>query len=95
MNAKNGSLGPVHAAGRYLARHFPLTVRAVDLLLVSTLYVLGLVAVDQLTGASYMPVMVFAMFAMPLVLSVSLRLYRAIARRLGMHRYHDPLTEAG
>lgn len=89
MNANNGSLERINAAGRHIARRFPLTVRTIDLLLVSVLYVLGLVAVDELTGASYLPVMVFAMFAMPLVLSVGLRLYRAIARRLGLHHHDD------
>ncbi|MFZ5723804.1 MAG: hypothetical protein ACOY33_09090 [Pseudomonadota bacterium] len=97
MNANNerGLTERINAAGLHVARRFPLTVRTIDLLLVSILYVLGLVAVDQLTGASYLPVMVFAMFAMPVVLSVGLRLYRGIARRLGLFHEAGPLAQAG
>ncbi|MFZ5756881.1 MAG: hypothetical protein ACOY3X_08260 [Pseudomonadota bacterium] len=95
MNTHNVSVERINAIGRHVARRFPLTVRTVDLLLVSIVYVLGLVAVDQLTGASYLPVMVFAMFAMPVVLSVGLRLFRAIARRLGIHHGADPLAQTG
>ncbi len=86
MNVNHGSLEGINAMGRQVARRFPLTVRAVDLLLVSVLYVLGIAVVDVYTGASHWPVMVFAMFAMPLVLSVGVRLYRALARRVGIHR---------
>lgn len=96
MNVNHGSLESINAVGRQIARRFPLTVRTVDLLLVSVLYVLGIVVVDEFTGASHWPVMVFAMFAMPLVLSVAVRLYRALARRVGTYRVAERhLAQAG
>lgn len=95
MNTPNVSVERITALGRHLGRRFPLTARTLDLLLVVTAYVLGLLVVDALTGASYLPVMVFAMFAMPVVLSVGVRLYRALARRLGLHHHTDPLALTG
>ena len=95
MNTNPISLERISAGARHLGRRFPLTIRTLDLLLVSVAYVLGLVAVDALTGKSLLPVVVYAMFAMPIVLSVGLRLYRALARRLGIHHHADPLAQTG
>lgn len=94
MNAKNVTLERIGNGSRTLGRHFPLTVRTLDLLLVSVAYVLGLVAVDALAGEHHVFVVIYALFAMPIVLSVGLRLYRALARRLGV-LHDDPLAQAG
>lgn len=93
MNAKNPERTGTGMS--HLARRFPLTVRTLDFLLVSMAYVLGLVAVDALAGKSHVVVMVYALFTMPVVLSVGLRLYRALARRLGLHHHEDPLAPTG
>ena len=90
MNAQIVSVERISHAGMHLARRAPLTVRTLELLAVIALYIGGLIFVDQLTGTAHVPVVVFAMFGMPVVLSVGLRWFRTIERRLGLGDHDLP-----
>lgn len=68
-------------------RRFPLAARIVELLLAIALYAAALAGVDYLTGKSILPVAVTAMFLMPAVLSIALRLARTVDRRYGVRRH--------
>lgn len=84
MNAIQSPIDRIREAGRHITRHAPLTVRTLELLAVLALYASGLVFVDQLAGRAHFPVAVYAMFLLPVVLSVGVRWYRTLARRLGV-----------
>lgn len=84
MNAIQSLPGRIKEAGRQVARHAPLTVRTLELLAVLALYVSGLAFVDELSGRAHFPVAVYAMFLLPVVLSVGVRWARALGRRLGI-----------
>lgn len=90
MSAQNGFAGRLEEAGKHLARRIPLTLRSLELVAVLALYVAGLVFVDQLTGTANFPVVVYAMFVMPVVLSVGLRWFRTVERRLGLADHRLP-----
>ena len=84
MNALKAPAERVVAAGKQVVKRVPLTVRTLELVAVLALYIAGLVFVDQLTGTAHFPVVVYAMFVMPVVLSVGLRWFRTVERRLGI-----------
>lgn len=95
MNAQNHA---AEYAGTHLSplvRRFPLAARVLELALAIALYVGGLFAVASLTGKVGSLVTVYAIFAMPLVLSVGLRLYRTLERRFAHPREESPLGHAG
>lgn len=94
MNAITVPVARARAAASHLVRRFPLVARILELLVVVALYAGGLVAVDRLTGHAGLLMTVYAIVAMPVVLSVGLRLYRTIERRISHHR-HDDLSHAG
>lgn len=95
MNAQNHSAEHTGAHLSPLVRRFPLATRVLELALAVALYVGGLVAVVSLTGKAGSLVTVYAIFAMPLVLSVGLRLYRTLERRVTHQREDGPLGHAG
>lgn len=88
MNAKTISVDQATAGLKALIRRFPLAARSLELAVVTLLYMAGLIAVDLVTGKAILPVALYAMFFMPVVLSVGVRLYRSIERRLGHHGHH-------
>ncbi|MCL4675455.1 MAG: hypothetical protein KJZ59_05405, partial [Pararhodobacter sp.] len=95
MSARNPSESDARAPLPQLVRRFPLAARIAELLAVIALYAAGIVAVDRLTGQSGVLVTVYVIFAMPLVLSVGLRLYRTLERRVTHRRDEGPLGHAG
>lgn len=95
MNARNPSESPAGAMLPQLVRRFPLAARVVELVAVIVLFVAGMAAVDHLTGQSGVLVTVYVIFAMPLVLSVGLRLFRTLERRVTHRREEGPLGHAG
>ncbi|MFP5383843.1 MAG: hypothetical protein ACLGHG_07215 [Gammaproteobacteria bacterium] len=95
MNAQNHSAEHAGAHLSPLVRRFPLAVRVMELVLAVALYLGGLIAVASLTGKAGSLVTVYAIFAMPLVLSVGLRLYRTLERRVSHLREDNPLGHAG
>jgi hypothetical protein len=88
MNAKTVSVDHASTGLKGLVRRFPLAARSLELALVTVLYVAGLLAVDHVTGKAILPVAIYAMFFMPVVLSVGVRLFRSIERRLGHGGHH-------
>lgn len=84
MNALKKPVEQLNAAGMHVARRIPLTLRTLELLSVVALYIAGLVFVDRLTGTAMFPVVVYAMFVLPVVLSVGVRWSRTLERRLGL-----------
>lgn len=90
MNALNNPVEQFSAAGKQVARRIPLTLRSLELVAVALLYVAGLVFVDKLTGNAHFPVVVYAMFVLPVVLSVGVRWSRALERRLGLSEHKLP-----
>ena len=90
MNAIPSLPDRIREAGRQVARHAPLTVRTLELLAVLALYASGLVFVDELSGTARFPVAVYAMFLLPVVLSVGVRWARTFARRLGVADHAQP-----
>lgn len=95
MNAQNHS---AERAGTHLSplvRRFPLAARVLELVLAIALYLGGLLAVGSLTGNAGSLVTVYAIFAMPLVLSVGLRLYRTLERRVSHQREDNALGNVG
>lgn len=84
MNALKAPAEQLNAAGKQVARRIPLTLRTLELLAVVALYIAGLVFVDRLTGTAMFPVVVYAMFVLPVVLSVGVRWSRTLERRLGL-----------
>jgi len=84
MNALKKPVEQLNAAGMQVARRIPLTLRTLELLAVAALYIAGLVFVDRLTGTAMFPVVVYAMFVLPVVLSVGVRWSRTLERRLGL-----------
>lgn len=91
MNAINVSVERL----QHLVRRFPLAARALELVLVVALYAGGLWLVDSLSGQSNWLVAVYALFALPAVLSVGLRLVRALERRLAHLRDLAPFGQTG
>lgn len=90
MNAHHVAVERLNEAGKHLARRVPLTVRTLELVAVIALYIAGLVFVDHLTGRAHFPVAVYAMFLMPVVLSVGVRWVRSLERRVGAGDHHLP-----
>lgn len=88
MSTSNGSAARLNKAGKILIRRYSLALRALELLVLVALYLGGLVVMGEMTGTSSLPFMAFAMFGMLVVLSVLLRLFRAIERRLGWSHDH-------
>lgn len=84
MNALKSPVEHLSNAGKQLVRRIPLTIRTLELLAVTALYIAGLVFVDTLSGTAHFPVAVYAMFVMPVVLSVGVRWFRTVERRLGI-----------
>lgn len=95
MNAQNHSAEHAGAHLSPLVRRFPLAARVLELVLAVALYVGGLVAVVSLAGKAGSLATVYAIFAMPLVLSVGLRLYRTLERRVSHQREDSALGNAG
>lgn len=93
MNALKGSLDAMTSGYLAVGRRFPLAVRILELLVVTALYAGGIVLVDRATGQAHLPVVVFAMFAMPIVLSVGVRLFRQLENRFRLG--HDKLPHIG
>jgi hypothetical protein len=90
MNALNGPVEQLTAAGKQVARRIPLTLRTLELVAVVALYIAGLVFVDRLTGSAHFPVVVYAMFVLPVVLSIGVRWSRTLERRLGLGEHKLP-----
>lgn len=95
MNALNVSVDRMNAVAHRLVRRFPLAARSLELVLMTALYIAGMFAVARLSDGAGLVVTMYALFAMPVVLSVGLRLYRAIERRLAHLREQARLTHAG
>lgn len=95
MNASRVSLERAGHALHHLVRRFPLATRALELVLVIALYAGGLWLVDSLSGHANWLVAVYAIFAMPVVLSVGLRLFRSLERRVAHLRGEHPFGQTG
>lgn len=90
MNAHIVSVESLSQAGRRVVRRAPLAVRTLELLAVLALYIGGMVFIGQMTGKGHLLVVMYAIFGMPMVLSVGLRWLRTVERRLGLDSHNLP-----
>ncbi len=90
MNAHIVSVESLSQAGRRVVRRAPLAVRTLELLAVLALYIGGMVFIGQMTGKGHLLVVMYAIFGMPVVLSVGLRWLWTVERRLGLNGHNLP-----